>query len=325
MHIRTCLHITLLLSLGCAPALAQEQFPSRPITLIVPFPAGGAFDWVGRIVAEGMKASLGQPVVIENVSGAGGTIRVGRVARSAPNGYTLGLGISATHVVNGAIYTLSYDLLKDFEPISLIATGPSVIVSKNGVPAQDLPQLIAWLKANPGKATFATNGAGSPPHIAGILLEKLTDTHLQFVPYRGAAPAMQDLLGGQVDLSILQATVVLPQARAGKLRAYAVTATRRIDSAPDIPTVDEAGLQGLYISIWSALWAPRGTPRNVVGTLNAALTVALTDPTVRRRLAESGQEIFPREQQTPAALAALQKAEIEKWWPIIKAANIKAE
>ncbi|HVQ61018.1 MAG TPA: tripartite tricarboxylate transporter substrate-binding protein [Burkholderiales bacterium] len=276
-------------------------------------------------MAEGMKASLGQPVVIENVSGAGGTIRVGRVARSAPNGYTLGLGISATHVVNGAIYTLSYDLLKDFEPISLIATGPSVIVSKNGVPAQDLPQLIAWLKANPGKATFATNGAGSPPHIAGILLEKLTDTHLQFVPYRGAAPAMQDLLGGQVDLSILQATVVLPQARAGKLRAYAVTATRRIDSAPDIPTVDEAGLQGLYISIWSALWAPRGTPRNVVGTLNAALTVALTDPTVRRRLAESGQEIFPREQQTPAALAALQKAEIEKWWPIIKAANIKAE
>jgi tripartite-type tricarboxylate transporter receptor subunit TctC len=185
--------------------------------------------------------------------------------------------------------------------------------------------LIAWLKANPGKATFATNGAGSPPHIAGILLEKLTDTHLQFVPYRGAAPAMQDLLGGQVDLSILQATVVLPQARAGKLRAYAVTATSRIDSAPDIPTVDEAGLQGLYISIWSALWAPRGTPRNVVGTLNAALTVALTDPTVRRRLAESGQEIFPSEQQTPAALAALQKAEIEKWWPIIKAANIKAE
>jgi tripartite-type tricarboxylate transporter receptor subunit TctC len=325
MNIGTCLHILMLLSLGCAPVLAQEKFPTRPITLIVPFPAGGAFDTVGRIVVDRMKGSLGQPVVIENVTGAGGTIGVGRVARAAPNGYTLGLGISMTHVVNGAIYTLPYDLQKDFEPISLIATAPQVIVSRNGVPANDLRELIAWLKANPDKATLATVGPGSPPHIAGIFFGKLTDTRFQFVPYRGAAPAMQDLLAAQVDLSILQAGVVLSQVRAGKIKAYAVTAKTRMESAPDIPSVDEAGVPGLYLSTWSGLWAPRGTPGNVVARLNTAVVNALADPTVRQRLAETGQEVFPREQQTPAALAALQKAEIEKWWPIIKAANIKGE
>lgn len=325
MHIRTCHHVLLLLSLGCAPALAQENFPSRPITLIVPFPAGGAFDTIGRIVADRMKGSLGQPVVVENVTGAGGTIGVGRVARAAPNGYTLGLGISMTHVVNGAIYTLPYDLLKDFEPVSLIATGPQVIVSRNGVPAKDLRELIEWLKANPDKATLATTGPGSPIHIGGLLFGKLTDTRFLFVPYRGAAPAMQDLLGGQVDLSMLQAGVVLPQVRAGKVRAYAVTARTRMESAPEIPTVDEAGVPGLYVSAWSGLWMPKGTPKNVIAKVNAAVVDALGDPLVRQRLTEIGLEIFPREQLTPTALAALQKAEIEKWWPIIKAANIKGE
>ena len=325
MKILTCLHILMLLSLGCAPALAQEKFPSRPITLIVPFPAGGAFDTIGRIVADRMKVSLGQTLVVENVGGASGIIGVGRVARAAPNGYTLGLGISMTHVDNGAIFTLPYDLLKDFEPVSLIATAPQVIISRNGVPADDLRQLIAWLKANPDKATLATVGAGSPPHIAGILFGKLTDTRFVFVPYRGAAPAMQDLLAGQVDLSMLQAGAVLPQVSAGKIRAYAVMAKTRIDSAPDIPTVDEAGAPGLYVSIWSGLWMPRATPRNVIAKVNAAVVDALGDPVVRQRLTEIGQEIFPREQQTPAALAALQKAEIERWWPIIKAANIKGE
>ena len=325
MNIRTCLHILMLLSLGCAPVLAQEKFPTRPITLIVPFPAGGAFDTVGRIVADRMKVSLGQSVVVENVAGAAGSIGVGRVARASADGYTLGLGIWGTHVVNGAIYTLPYDLLRDFEPISPIATAPQVIISRNGVPAKDLRQLIAWLKAKPDEATLATVGTGSPPHIAGILFGKLTDIRFEFVPYRGGAPAMQDLLGGQVDLSILQAGVVLPQVRAGKIRAYAVTAKARMDSAPDIPTVDEAGVPGLYVSTWSGLWAPKGAPGNAVARLNTAVVNALADPAVRQRLAEIGQEIFPRELQTPAALAALQKAEIEKWWPIIKAANIKGE
>ena len=325
MEIRTCLHVLMLLSLGCMPVLAQEKFPSRPITLIVPFPAGGAFDTIGRIVADRMRISLGQAVVIENVAGANGTIGVGRIARAAPNGYTLGLGISMTHVVNGAIYTLPYDLQKDFEPISPIATAPQVIVSRNGVPAKELRELIEWLRANPDKATLATVGPGSPPHIAGILFEKFTDTRFLFVPYRGGAPAIQAVVAGQVDLSILQAGIVLPHVSAGKIRAYAITARTRMDSAPDIPTVDEAGVPGLYLSTWSGLWMPKATPGKVIARVNAAVVDALADPVVRQRLTEIGQEIFPRDQQTPEALAALQKAEIDKWWPIIKAANIKGE
>jgi tripartite-type tricarboxylate transporter receptor subunit TctC len=312
------------ISATVGPAMTQP-YPSRPITIVVPFPAGGAFDSLGRIVADRMKASLGQPVIIENVGGAAGSIGVGRVARAAPDGYTLSLGISSTHVINGAIYALPYDLLQDFEPISLIATAPQVIISKNAVPAKDLRELIAWLKANPGKATLATVGTASPPHVAGLLFEKLTDTRFQFVPYRGGAPAMQDLLAGQVDLSMLQPTVVLPHVRAGKIRAYAVTAETRLSSAPDIPAVDEAGVLGLHVSTWSGLWAPKATPKNVIATLNSAVADALADPTVHQRLAEIGQQIFPREQQTPQALAALQRSEMEKWWPIIKAANIKGE
>jgi tripartite-type tricarboxylate transporter receptor subunit TctC len=307
-----------------SPATAQV-YPSRPITMVVPFPAGGAFDTVGRIVADRMKTSLGQLIIVENVGGANGSIGVGRVARASPDGYTISLGYWGTHVVNAVIYALQYDPVKDFEPISLVATNPQVIISKNALPVKNMRELIAWLKANPDNATLATAGSGSPPHIAGLFLQKLTDTRFQFVPYRGAAPAMQDLVAGQVDLSILQAAVVLPQVRAGRIRAYAVTAKARLDSAPDILAADEAGVPGLHVATWSGLWAPKATPKNVVAKLSAAVVDALADPVVRQRLAEIGQEIFPREQQTPEALAALQKAEIEKWWPIIKAAGIKAE
>jgi tripartite-type tricarboxylate transporter receptor subunit TctC len=307
-----------------SPATTQS-YPSRPITIVVPFPAGGAFDTLGRIIADRMKVSLGQPIIIENVGGAAGSIGVGRVARASPDGYTLSLGIWGTHVINGAIYALPYDLLLDFEPISPIATAPQVIVSRNAVPAKDLRDLIAWLKSNPDKATLATVGTGSPPHMAGLFFQKLTGTRFQFVPYRGAAPAMQDLLAGQVDLSMLQTAVVLPLVSAGKIRAYAITAKARLNSAPDIPAADEAGVPGLHVSTWSGLWAPKATPKTIVGKLNSAVADALADPAIRQRLAEIGQEIFPRTQQTPEALAALQRAEIETWWPIVKAANIKGE
>ncbi len=303
-----------------------QAYPSRPVTMIVPYPAGGAFDTIGRIIADRMRASLGQTIVVENVPGGGnGTVGVGRAARAAPDGYTLILGNWGTHVVNGATYSLQYDLTEDFAPIALIVTAPQVIISNNAVPANDLRALIAWLKANPDRATLATVGPGSPPHVAGLFFQKLTDTRFQFVPYRGAAPAMQDLVAGHVELSILQAAVALPSVGAGKIRAYAVTAKTRLDSARDIPTVDEAGVPGLYVSAWSGLWAPKGTTGDVIARLNAAVLAVLSDPESRQRLAAAGQEIPPPEQQTPEALAALQKAEIEKWWPIIKAANIRGE
>jgi tripartite-type tricarboxylate transporter receptor subunit TctC len=306
-------------------SVADEVYPSHPITMIVPFAPGGATDVIGRAIAERMRESLGQPVIVANVAGANGNIGVGRVALAEPDGYTIGIGHWSTHVVNGAVYTLPYDLLKDLEPISPIADSPLVVVSKNAVPAKDLRELIGWLKANPNSATLSTPGAGSPHHIAGILFQKLTGTHFEFVPYRGGAPAMQDVLAGHIDLTMPLAITALPHVRAGKIRAYAVTAKTRLDTAPDIPTVDEAGVPGLYISVWHGLWAPKGTPKDIIGKLNAAVVDALADPTVRSRLADLGQEIFPRAQQTPQALGVLQRAEIEKWWPIIKAANIKAE
>jgi tripartite-type tricarboxylate transporter receptor subunit TctC len=304
---------------------AAQDFPSRPVTIVIPFPPGGAFDATGRIIAERMRLALGQPVIIENVGGAAGNIGVARVARAAPDGYTLSYGIWSTHVINAAIYPLGYDVVKDFAPIALLATSPQVIVSSNAVPAKDLRGLIAWLKADPGRATLATVGPGSPPHVAGLLLEQLTQTRVRFVPYRGGAPAAQDLLSGQVDLSILQPAVVLPYVRAGKLRAYAVAAAARLTAAPEIPSADEAGVPGLHVSTWSSLWAPKGTPTEIVMKLNAAVTEALADADVRKRLAEIGQEIPPRAQQTPQALAALQLAEIAKWWPIIRAAHVEAQ
>jgi tripartite-type tricarboxylate transporter receptor subunit TctC len=305
-------------------ALAQA-YPTRPITILVPYAAGGPTDVIGRILAERMRAALGQTVIIENIAGANGTIGVGRAARATPDGYTISIGHWSTHVVNGAIYQLQYDLLNDFQPISLIASNSYVIVAKNAVPANDLEGFIAWLKANPDRASEGTAGAGSPQHVGGVFFQKATGTRFQFVPYRGAAPAMQDLLAGQIDMIIDDPTNSLPHVRAGRIKAFAVTAKTRLAAAPDIPTVDEAGLPGFYFSRWHGLWVPKGTPKDIVGKLNAAVVDALADPAVRTRLADLGQEVFPREQQTPEALGVFQKAEIEKWWPIIKAANIKGE
>jgi tripartite-type tricarboxylate transporter receptor subunit TctC len=317
--------IALVAALGVSGAHAQT-FPARPVTLVVPFAPGGPVDVLARIMAERMKTSLGQPVIVENVAGAAGSLGVGRVARAAPDGYTLSIGPGyATHVVNAAIYDLPYDVVKDFEPISLIGVMPQMIVARKTMPADDLKGFVSWLKANPGKATQGTSGIGSSGHLAGALFQKLTGTSYAFVPYRGLAPAMQDLLAGQVDMLIDVPTSALPQIKNDTIKAYAVTAKTRLAGAPNIPTVDEAGLPGFHASVWYSLWAPAGTPKDVIGKLNAAVIDALADPAVSKRLAEIGQEVVPRDQQNPQALAALQKSEIEKWWPIIKAANIRGK
>jgi tripartite-type tricarboxylate transporter receptor subunit TctC len=321
---RLVLAAILAASAGMASAAAQT-FPTRPITMVVPFAAGGPTDTIARIMAEGMRTSLGQNVIIENSTGAAGSLGVGRVARAAPDGYTIGIGHWSTHVVNPAVYPLQYDVLTDFEPISLIANNPQLIVSKNAVPAKDLKELIAWVKQNQDKVTEGTAGVGSASHIAGIQFQNLTGTKFQFVPYRGAAPVMQDLLAGHVDITFDQAANSLPQVRAGQIRAYAVTAKARLASAPDIPTVDEAGLPGFYIAVWHGLWAPKGTPKDVIAKLLAATQAALANPTVQKRLADLGQDIPALAQQNPEALRAHHKAELEKWTPIIKAANIKLE
>ena len=315
-----------LMMLAGATAATAQVFPSRPVTIVVPFAPGGPVDVLGRVMAERMKASLGQPVVIENVAGAAGSLGVGRVARAAPDGYTLSIGPgSSTHVLNAAIYALSYDVVRDFEPISLIGTMPQLVVARKSLPADDLAGLIAWLKANPEKATQATSGVGSAGHVAGVLFQQVTGTRFGFVPYRGLAPAMQDLLAGQVDLMIDVPTSALPQIRAATIKAYAVTAERRLAAAPAVPTAAEAGLPGFHASVWYALWAPAGTPGDVIARLNAAVVEALADPAVRQRLADIGQEVVPREQQTPQTLRVLQQSEIARWWPIVKAAGIKGE
>ncbi len=306
------------------PAIS-EMYPSHPITMVLPFSAGGPTDTLARIIAARMQVSLGQPVIIENVTGAAGTIGVGRVARAAPDGYTISVGPMNSHVLTGAIYKLPFDLLKDLEPVALLANNPSVVVSKNEVPAKDLNELIAWVKANPEKVLVGTSGVGAATHLGGILFENLTGTHVQFVPYRGTGPSMQALVAGQIDLIFDQLSSSLPQLREGTIRSYALMAKTRAAAAPDIPTVDEAGLPGLYLPVWSGMWVPKDTPKDIIDKLNGAVVESLADATVRKRLADIGQEIYPREQQTPEALRAYHKAEIEKWWPIVKAAGIKAE
>jgi len=309
---------------GIAAASAQV-YPSRPITMVVPFAAGGPVDTVARILSEPMRATLGQSIIVENVTGAAGSIGVGRVARAAPDGYTLSIGHWSTHVVNGAIYPLPYDLLRDLEPIVLLPSNPMIVVSKSAVPAKNLNEFVGWIKANEGKVSAGTAGAGSATHVAGVYFQNVTGTRFQFVPYRGTGPALQDLVAGQIDFIVDQASNSLQHVRDGKIRAYAVTASARLPSAPDIPTVAEAGLPSLDISVWYGLWAPKGTPKEIIAKLNAAAVQALTEPAVRQRFAELGLDMPPRDRLTPEALAAYQKAEIEKWWPVIKDANIKTE
>jgi len=305
-------------------ALADD-FPSHPVTIVVPFSAGGPSDAMARILAERMKTSLGESVVVENVTGAGGSIGVGRAVRSPPDGYTISFGHLGTHVANGAIYKLGFDLVSDLEPVVLLPSNPMIIVSKNAVPAKTLQELLAWLKARPTPAAAGTAGAGSGSHIAGLYFENVTGIKLQYVPYRGTGPAMNDLVGGQIDLIVDQTSNSIGQVRAGNIRAYAVTADKRLSSAPDVPTTDEAGLPGFHMTLWSGMWVPKGTSGDIVRKLNAAAIEAMNDPSVRKQLENLGLQLPPEERLSPAALGAWQKAEIGKWWPMIKAANVKVD
>jgi tripartite-type tricarboxylate transporter receptor subunit TctC len=310
---------------GSASSAGAQTYPSRPITLVVPLATGGSTDVIGRLMAEAMRPALGQPVIVENTTGAGGTIGVGRVVRAAPDGYTFLIGQWGTNVASGAIYPLQFDLLKDLEPIALIATQPFLIVSRKTLPANDLKELIAWLKANADKATQSNSGIGTPSHVGGILFQTAIGARFQLVPYRSAGLSMQDIVAGNIDVGLDTPAISLPQLRGGNIKAYAVTAKSRLAIAPEIPTTDEAGLPGFYFSFWHALWAPKGTPKDIVAKLNDAAVKALADPVTREKLVGLAQEIFPSAQQTPEALHAFQKAEIEKWWPIIQAAGIKAQ
>jgi tripartite-type tricarboxylate transporter receptor subunit TctC len=318
---RLIIAIALTAFAGIAGAQAQT-YPSRQITIVVPFPPGGSTDVAGRIMAEKMRPLLGQPVIIENVGGAGGSIAVGRVARAPPDGYTIDIGQWDTHV-GSIIYPLNYDLQKDFEPIGLISVNPQLMVARKALPADDLKGLVAWMKANPGKITFVNQNAAA--QVSGILLQQLTGTQVQFIPYRGAGPAMTDLISGQVDLLVVQGAVALPQVRGGTIKAIVNLSPNRSASMPDIPTSDEGGVPGLYMSGWFGFFAPRSTPKDIIDKINSAMVQVLADPAVRTRFAELGLDVASREQQTPEGLAAFQKAEIEKWWPIIRAANVKPE
>jgi tripartite-type tricarboxylate transporter receptor subunit TctC len=308
----------------CGSAFA-DNFPSRPVTIVVPFAAGGPSDAMARILAERMRLTLGRTVLVENITGAGGSIGVGRAVHAAPDGYTISFGHLGTHVANGAIYKLDYDLVKDLEPVVLLPSNPMIIVSSKSVPAKTLKELIAWLKARPEPATAGTAGAGSGSHIAGLYFEKATGIKLQFVPYRGTGPALNDLVAGQIDLIVDQLSNSINQVRAGTIRGYAVTDDKRAASAPDIPTTDEAGLPGFHMTLWSGLWVPKGTPKEIVAKLNAAAVEALNDPQVRQRFANLGLQMPPADKLTPQALGDWQKAEIAKWWPIIKAAHVKVD
>ena len=311
-----------LASIGAADA---QTYPSRPITMVVPLPAGSAFDVTARVVAERMQTSLGQPVVVENTTGASGSIGAGRVARAAPDGYTICFGGVGTHVLNGAILSLPYDVLRDFAPVALVASAELIVVAKKDMPANSLAELIAWLKANPGRAVQGHGGPGSLSHMVGISFQEKTGTRFRSVPYRGSSAATNDLVAGHIDIMMDLAPNSLAHVRAGTVKSFAVMSRTRMAAAPDIPTVDEAGLPGFYMSAWQAVWAPKDTPPALIAKLNTAIMFALADPAVRARLAEIGQQTFPTEQQSAAALGAWQKAEIERWWPIIKAANIKLD
>lgn len=322
MHVLIGAIIWALTAIGIGAPARADTFPSRTITLIVPFPPGGSTDVAGRILAQRMGQALGHSVIVENIGGAGGSIAVGRLARAAPDGYTIDIGQWDTHV-GTIIYHPSYDLQKDFAPIGLVSLNPMLLVAKKTLPADDLKSLVAWMKAHPGDAKFVNQNASA--EVGGILLQKLTGTKVLFVPYRGAGPAMTDLISGQVDLLLVQGAVALPQVRAGTIKALAELSPARSPSMPDIASADQSGVPGLYIAGWFGLFAPKGTPPDVLGKLNAAMVTALADARVRARFADLGLDVASRDQQTPAGLAAFHKAEIDKWWPIIKAAGIRGE
>jgi tripartite-type tricarboxylate transporter receptor subunit TctC len=321
---KTLFWAAMLAAIGIGSAAAQT-YPLRPITIIAPFPPGGPSDALARMLAGPLEAALGQPIVIENVGGAGGTIGAARVARAEPDGYTLLIGQWGTQVVNPVTYNLPYDAANDFAPIALLTNTPQLIIARKDFPAGDVRELIAWLKANPDKAQAATVGAAGGAQVAGMYFQQVTGTRFGFVPYRGGAPAMQDLMAGRVDIMFDQAANAIAQVRAGTIKAYAVMTEERWHLAPDIPTIDESGAQGLHVSYWHALWAPKATPPDIIAKVNAAVVSALADPKVQQNFAAQGQDIWPREQQTPQALAAFYKAETDKWWPIIKAEGLKAE
>ena len=321
---RLCCAVVLAILASTNGASAQS-YPSRPVTIIVPTPAGGATDVIARVLAERMRTTLGQPVLVENVAGASGAIGTGRTARAAPDGYTICVGGWAFNVLNGAIFTLPFDVQKDFEPVGVIERHSFMIAGRRDLPAKDLKELIAWLKANPENATFGTTGAGGISTVGAVFFQRESGTKLRLVPYRGLSVAMQDLVAGQIDMMLDFPATVMPLVRAGSIKAYAATSPSRLPSAPDVPTAVESGLPGFQMTSWLSFFAPKGTPKAVTDALSAALVEALADPAIVRRYAELGADIPPREQQTPAGLAALQAAEIDKWWPIIKAAGIKAK
>jgi tripartite-type tricarboxylate transporter receptor subunit TctC len=317
--------IVTLFGLAWSGAAVAQNYPTRQITVIVPFPAGGATDTLGRFLAEKMRAILGQTVIIENIAGAAGSIGVGRAVRSPADGYTLSIGTSTTHMLTGGLYALQFDLLKDLEPVIQIGSEPLLIVGKKSLPADDLKGLISWLKANPDKASVGIAGVGAAGHLTGISLQKETGTRFQFVPYRGNGPAMQDLLAEQIDFMIEPSSNFKSLVAAGSVKPYAITGKTRLSSSPNIPTADEAGLPGFFASLWYGLWVPKDTPKDIIAKLNATMMQILADPAVKQRLTELGIEITPLAQQSPEALRAYQKAEAERWWPIIKAANLKGE
>jgi tripartite-type tricarboxylate transporter receptor subunit TctC len=317
--------LAILLGLGSAGIAAAQDYPARPITMIVPFPAGGATDTLARFLGEQMRGVLGQPVIIENVGGAAGTLGVGRAVRSAADGYTLSIGTSTTHMLTGGLYALQFDLLRDLEPVIQIGSEPLLIVAKKSLPADDLKGLIAYLKANPDKASVGIAGVGAAGHLTGISFQKETGTTFQFVPYRGNGPAMQDLLAGQIDFMIEPSSNFKSLVGAGSVKPFAITGRTRLPSSPDIPTADEAGLSGFFASLWYGLWVPKDTPKAIIAKLNATMVKVLADPATKKRLDQLGIEITPAAQQSPEALRAVQKAEAERWWPVIKAANIRME
>jgi tripartite-type tricarboxylate transporter receptor subunit TctC len=312
-------------TVGWTSSLVAQSYPVRPITMIVPFPAGGATDTLARFLGEKMRDILGQPIIVENAGGAAGTIGVGRAVRSPADGYTLSIGTSTTHMLTGGLYALPFDLLKDLDPVIYIGSEPLLLAARKDFPGNDLKGLIAYLKANPDKASVGVAGVGAAGHLAGIAFQRDTGTKFQFVPYRGNAPAMQDLLAGQIDFMMEPASNFRGLIATSSIKPIAVTGKTRLPSSPDIPTVEEAGLPGFTASLWYGLWVPKNTPKDIVGKLNATLRGVLADPAVQKRFDELGIEISPRDRQSPEALAAFQKAEAERWWPVIKASNLKGE